>query len=84
MLRPFFIIAIFVILFTLSACSRPPKYEILLQNNTVLLYKNLNSDEAREQVKSNAENYCSYLGKKTVYGKSSCNSESCETSYLCE
>ena len=84
MLRGFFTIAIFMTLFSLSACSQPPKYEILMQNDTLLLYKHLNSNDARDQVKNNADNYCSYLGKKTVYGKSSCNSETCESSYLCK
>ncbi len=84
MLRVFLIFATSIILITLNACSKPPQYEILLQNDALILYKHLNSDTAREQMKNKATKHCAHLGKKAVYGKSFCDSDRCESSYLCE
>ncbi|GEM_PF-6503822 len=84
MFRFFLVIATFMILFTLGACSKPPQYEVLLQNDALILYKHLNSDTAREQMKNRAVKHCAHLGKNAVYGKSFCDSDRCESSYLCK
>lgn len=84
MLRVFLAFATFMALFTLSACSKPPQYEVLLQNDALILYKHLDSDTAREQMRNKAIKHCSQLGKKAVYGKSFCTAGRCESSYLCE
>lgn len=84
MLRVLLTLTTFSILFTLSACSKPPQYEVLVQNDALILYKHLNSDTAREQMQNKAIKHCAHLGKKAVYGKSFCDSDRCESSYLCE
>ncbi|WP_158247330.1 hypothetical protein [Geothermobacter hydrogeniphilus] len=75
--------SIICITFSVVSCAQP-QYQTLLSTDSMIRFRHAKTDEALTAINNAAINHCFKSQAKAQKGKTICDGEECETSYICE